>query len=184
MNTRRTKIAGRLSSVVLVIGHLYAAPLIASDASGPDHGRDAKKANARPRAPRIEGRLSANDAFDLKNAYGRAMKRLEKVESCRALFDDLDLDGVQALGGSTYRPVQSDAERAYCARGVYAYTAVGHNRIMICRHFFRVQEARTKMAVLIHEALHTAGMGEAPANPDCMTAEEITAMVEKACRLR
>lgn len=184
MKPCRTETARRLFSIVLTVGHLSAAPLVASDASGLDHGQTAKKAKVPPLAPQVEGRMSANEAFDLKIAYGRAMKKLEKIESCRALFDDLDIDGVQALGGSKYRPVQSDEERAYCTRGVYAYTAVGHNRIMICRHFFHVQEARAKIAVLIHEALHTAGMGEAPANPDCMTAEEITAMVEKACLLK
>ena len=184
MKPRRTKTAGRLFSVMLAIGHLFAAPLAASDTSGLDHRRGVRKAKAPPRAPQVKGRMSSNDAFALKIAYGRAIKRLEKIESCRDLFDGLDMDGLQALAGSQYRPVQTDEERAYCTRGVYAYTAVGHNRIMICRHFFHMQDARTKMAVLIHEALHTAGMGEAPGHPDCMTAEEITAMVEKACLLR
>jgi hypothetical protein len=54
---------------------------------------------------------------------------------------------------------------------------------MICRHF-HIQGERIKIAVLIHEALHTAGMGEAPSDPDGMTAEEITEMVERACLLK
>ena len=183
MKPRRTKTARRRLAVFLVIGHLSAAPLFATDATGLDRRQGVEETKASFREPQIQGRMSSKDAFALKIAYRRAIKKLEEVESCRALFDDLNMDGFQALGSSQYQPVQSDAERAYCTRGVHAYTAVGHDQIMICR-YFHVQGEGIKVAVLIHEALHTAGMGEAPSDPVGMTAEEITEMVEKACYLR
>ena len=183
MKPRHTPTARRRLMVLLVIGQLSAAPLIANDASGRDHRHGVQKTKTSCREPEIAGKMSAKDTFALKIAYRGAIKRLEKLESCRALFDDLNMDGFQALGTSQYLPVQSDAERAYCARGVHAYTAVGHDQIMICR-YFHVQGERIKVAVLIHEALHTAGMAEAPSDPAAMTAEEITEMVERACALR
>jgi hypothetical protein len=157
--------------------------LLANDASGVEPRQDVKKTKASVREPQIEGRMSAKHAFALKIAYRGAIKRLERFESCRALFDELNMDGLEALGRNQYQPVRSDAERADCARGVHAYTAVGHDRIMICR-YFHVQTERIKIGILIHEALHTAGMGEAPRDPDGMTAEQITEMVEKACYLK
>ena len=63
-----------------------------------------------------------------------------------------------------------------------AYTAVGLSQIVVCEHFNTLPR-RTKIAVLIHEALHNAGMSEAPVDPDGMTAEEISKMVEEACDL-
>jgi hypothetical protein len=115
-------------------------------------------------------------------AYRGAIKRLEKDEACRALFDDLILDGLQALGRSRYQSPGSAPERAYCARGVAAYTAVGRSRVVVCEHF-RTLHRRTKAAILIHEALHTAGMSEAPHDPGGKTSGEITEMVEEACSL-
>lgn len=183
MKPRQTPSARRRLMVLLVIGHLSAAPLIANDASGREHRHGVQNAKSSRREPEIEGRMSAKEAFALKIAYRGAIKRLEKNESCRALFDDLNLDGLQALGRTLYQPVQSAAERAYCVGGVDAYTAVGADRVMICRQFYQLHR-RTKTTVLIHEALHTAGMSEAPHDPAGMTPEEINEMVERACALR
>ena len=183
MTTRRTQTARRHLMFLLVIGQLFAAPLFANDASRLDHQQAPKRVKASRRKPNIGEGMSAKDKFYLKIAYLGAIKRLEKDESCRALFNDLNLDGLQALSRTLYQPVQSAAERAYCVGGVDAYTAVGADRVMICRQFYQLHR-RTKTAVLIHEALHTAGMSEAPHDPDGMTPEEINEMVEKACALR
>jgi hypothetical protein len=37
--------------------------------------------------------------------------------------------------------------------------------------------------ILIHEALHHAGMSEAPFDPQAPTAREITRMVKRSCAL-
>ena len=182
MESRSVKIACRRLTVLLAVGHLLAAGAHANEASRVERQQAPRMTYASPRKPQIGRGFSAKDAFTLKIAYGRAIKRLEKDESCRTLFDELNLDGLQALDRSRYQPVRSEAERAHCARGVYAHTAVGGDRIVICRYFHTAHQ-RTKTAVLIHEALHTAGMSEAPHDPDGKTPEETTEMVEKACGL-
>ena len=169
--------------VLLAVGHLVAASAHSNDTSHLERQQAPKEIKVSLRKPKIEKGMSAKDAFALKIAYRGAIKRLEKDESCGALFDDLNLDGLQALGRTRYQPVRSAAERAYCVDGVDAYTAVGRDLVMICRQFHTLSR-RTKAAVLIHEALHTAGMSEAPHDPAGMTPEEINEIVEKACALR
>ena len=183
MKTRRSGLTRRTLMIMLVAGHLLAAGAYAGDASRVvPHRAAAKKTKSSVRKPQIGPRMGAEDSFAFKFAYRGAIKRLEKNEACRALFDGLNIDGLQALGRSRYQPAQSAAERAHCVGGVAAYTAVGANRVMICSHFHRLHR-RTKAAVLIHEALHSAGMTEAPLDPDAMTATEIETMVEDACSL-
>ena len=182
MTTRRSQTARGLVMTLLAFGTFVAAGADAND-SRLDRQQVPPETKTSHRKPKIGNGMSAKDAFHLKIAYMGAIKRLERDESCRALFDDLSLDGLQALSRTLYQPVQSAAERAYCVGGVDAYTAVGAVRVMICRQFFQLHR-RTKTAVLIHEALHAAGMSEAPHDPDGMTPEEINEMVEEACALR
>jgi hypothetical protein len=167
--------------MLLAVGHFLAAGAHADEAPRLERQQAPKEIKASLRTPQIGRGFSAKDAFALKLAYKGAIKRLGK-ESCRALFDNLNLAGLQALSRSRYQAVRSETERAYCARGVHAYTAVGRDQIVICRHFHTLHQ-RTKEGVLIHEALHTAGMSEAPHDPDSETPEEITERVEKACSL-
>ena len=183
MKSRHTRTARRRLIVLLAVGHLVAASAHSNDTSHLERQQAPKEIKVSLRKPKIEKGMSAKDAFALKIAYRGAIKRLEKDESCGALFDDLNLDGLQALGRTRYQPVRSAAERAYCVDGVDAYTAVGRDLVMICRQFHTLSR-RTKAAVLIHEALHTAGMSEAPHDPAGMTPEEINEIVEKACALR
>jgi hypothetical protein len=182
MESRHMKTACRRLTMLLAVGHFLAAEAYADQASRLERKQAPREINASLRKPQIGRGFSAKDAFALKLAYRGAIKRLEKDQSCRALFDNLNLGGLQALVRSRYQPVRSEVERAYCARGVHAYTAVGRDQIVICRHFHTLNQ-RTKEGVLIHEALHTAGMSEAPHDPDGETPEEITEMVEKACSL-
>jgi hypothetical protein len=126
--------------------------------------------------------MSATDLFALKSAYKGAIEILDRHEPCRALFDDLYVDALHALGLGHYQTAQSVPEKARCAPGVAAATGVGRTRIVLCQHFNTLPR-RTKTAILIHEALHTAGLDEAPHDPDGQTSREITQMVEKACSL-
>lgn len=180
MEPRHPRITCRRFSVSLLLCHLVVATVHATETLGLVEGRNPDEIEASLREPHLDGRLSARDALFLKIAFRKAVKKLARKERCRALFDDLGLDGLQALGRSRYQPVRSAADREHCTSGVFAYTVVGHDRIMLCRRFHSLDEGG-KVAVLIHEALHTAGMGEAPSDPAGMTSEAIHEMVEKAC---
>ena len=182
MKKRCSQTTRGVAMTLLAFWTFVAAGVHANDSPGLERQQVPKETNKSLRKPKIGNGMSAKDAFHLKIAYMGAIKRLEKDESCQALFDDLDLDGLQALSRTLYQPVQSAAERANCMGGVDAYTVVGAVRVMICRQFFQLHR-RTKTAVLIHEALHTAGMSEAPHDPDGMTPEEINEMVGVACGL-
>jgi hypothetical protein len=68
-----------------------------------------------------------------------------------------------------------------CAQeGIFAATSVGSRAVFVCpRELLRVVELNATLAeaTLIHEALHTLGLGENPP-----TSREITAGVLKRCR--
>ena len=181
METRRTRTTHRILMTLLALGTLVAAEAGANDAIHVDHQRSkAKEKRSSARKARIMRGMDPDDSFALKFAYKGAIKKLEKDEACRALFDDLVVDGIEALSRSRYEAALSGSEKRHCAAGVAAYTAVGSVRVVICSHFHRL-DRRTKSAVLIHEALHTAGLSEAPVDPAAMTAAEIEEMVEEAC---
>lgn len=77
-----------------------------------------------------------------------------------------------------YRP---GAEDGPCRNSsVAAYTSPGGAVVYVCRRFLRWQashERELPAIILIHEALHTLGLGENPP-----TTEEITARIEARCR--
>jgi hypothetical protein len=184
MKTRRSQTSRSIVMILLALGTFMAAGAHANDAVHIDRQRsEAQKTRPAVRTPRIGKSMAVDDSFALKFAYRGAIKKLEQNESCRALFDGLLLDGLEALKRTQYRAVQSTEERAPCVGGVAAYTAVGASRVMICSHFHTLDRP-TKTAVLIHEALHNAGLSEAPVDPDAPTAAEIEEMVEEACALR
>jgi hypothetical protein len=179
MNTHRTRIHRNIFTISVALG-----TLIATGAAANDQTQPAGVATARVVVKKVKiGRgMRPDDSFTLKLAVRGAAKRLEKVDACSALFDGLRIDGLQALARSRYETPQSQWEQRQCASGIAAYTVVGSNRVVVCRHFQRL-DRRVQSAVLIHEALHTAGLSEAPLDPDAMTAVEIESMVEEACGL-
>lgn len=78
----------------------------------------------------------------------------------------------------TYRPGPEDGPCR--TSSVAAYTSPGSAIVYVCKgRFLRWQASREQnlpATILIHEALHTLGLGENPP-----TTEEITARVEARC---
>jgi hypothetical protein len=184
MTTRRTKTVRRIAMALLALCPFMAAGAGANDSTSFEGSHSTRnKAKSSIRKPQIGRSMEPDTGFKLKVAFRGAISKIEKDESCRALFDNLVVNGLQALGRSRYQPPQSPWEWSQCSRSVAAYTVVGSNRVVICDHFHRL-DRRAQSAVLIHEALHTAGMSETRVDSDAMTAEAITDMVEEACSLR
>ena len=115
------------------------------------------------------------------------------VESCRRVLSDFDsavesgsLRAVlERRGGTPEGHLDSlvfkdGSGRAHCARPeILAFTSVGSAVVFVCpRAFVRVAERDPVLAemVLIHEALHTLGLGENPP-----TSAAITARIEERC---
>ena len=183
MRTRRVGIQRRQAMKMMAFGLLLSAGLHAGEA--PERGRQQNSHSRTKQAVRnlrIGPGMAVSDRFALRAAYVAALRKIEKVASCRALFNELRLDGLDALSRNHYQPAQSAAEQALCSGGVVAATGVGLGQVLICERF-RSLPRNSKVAVLIHETLHTAGLNEVPYDPEGMTSREITRMVKEACSL-
>jgi hypothetical protein len=138
---------------------------------------------------RIESRSAAHS---VRQALDGASKRLAHP-GCQRLFSEfadqhgrplrarlLELDATE----TSYLPLvvfADGSEMEQCARhpSVYAFTTQGSRVVFVCqRRFERVwnQNRRRAEALLIHEMLHTLGLGEDPP-----TSTEITKRVQDRC---
>ena len=136
--------------------------------------------------PSMPKRVSAK----LKAGFELAVERVREVESCSELFAELGADGLEILATGLYFPVDSyRREIEVCGRNAatnslggenLAYTTVGGAPTWISRHFSRVP-TETAAVVVIHEALHHAGLTERPHDRMAMSSVEITEMVQAAC---
>jgi hypothetical protein len=135
--------------------------------------------------PWIHTRMNYGLRSSVEVAYEIAAQRVQEVESCSRLFAELGADAVQILGGSYYWPVISyrDAKQLCDGRNA-AFTLVGSPMVFVCDEFERLsyQDAAT---IIIHEALHTAGLKERPQyrGIGVKTSREISSMVAKNCLL-
>jgi len=59
---------------------------------------------------------------------------------------------------------------------------VGGGPVRVCRDFSRLSDSQAAM-VIIHEALHHAGLTEYPQDPNGMTSNQINGMVAEQCGL-
>lgn len=133
-------------------------------------------------APQVSVRLSVPQRFALLAAFKTAYRRAQESESCAALFEDLELDAAKALTASRYDLPSSSAVQARCRAGVAAVTGVRSPHIRLCRRFGTMSRG-DQAVVLLHEALHVAGLDEWPQDPKAQTAREITKRVKEACSL-
>jgi len=114
-------------------------------------------------------------------AFDLALHRVREVPACADLFHQLGADGVTALSRELYYPLELRRERAVCRRAS-AVTSVGKRPVKLCRHFAQLSDSHAAM-LLIHEALHLAGLTERPHDPDAMSGAAINRMVTDACDL-
>jgi hypothetical protein len=131
--------------------------------------------------PRISPRLSDSIATRIRSSFELAVDRLEEHAECRDLFSEIGSDGIEALSTTLYYPAALKLERDLCRRAE-GYTVVGGAPTWLCRRFSKLSDQRAAM-VLIHEALHHAGLNEQPSDPSAPSSREINDMVSEACRL-
>lgn len=128
----------------------------------------------------------------VRSALKGAAKRLEHPR-CQQVFGDFrDGEGrtlqenlleLGETGGSYMEKMlfYDGGDARLCKRGsVLAFTTPGSRVVMVCARAFREmgrEDPRVAEAVLIHEALHSLGLGENPP-----TSQAITARVLKMCR--
>lgn len=110
-----------------------------------------------------------------------ALARLE-VEACQGIFEPLGASGAATVESLRFRPPAGPLERRLCqAAAMLAYA--GDPAVVVCPDRFAALPPAEQAGAVIHEALHVAGMGEAPAVAGAPTSGEITEAVREACRL-
>lgn len=118
----------------------------------------------------------------LDAAFDLAHQAIDGVPACRRLFSELDQPASLSLRYTLYVPASGLQEQRICARGVSAFTEVGSRVTYLCRGFGRLAAPQAAMT-LVHEALHLAGLEEAPNLPDALSSAEINGLVASSCRL-
>lgn len=132
----------------------------------------------------------ARDAFVVVQAIEGAARRLEKSECLELLTSFrgtrgktpaqvLSEDGLTATGHLRRLFFYSGEDGSRCRQGALAFTSPGSRVVYICPARFREAHATNSAraeAVILHEMLHTLGLGEDPP-----TSAEITARVVAAC---
>ena len=139
--------------------------------------------------------LTGWDARAVGSARTGALQRLESQE-CRKVFTEFtDPEGrtlQQNLEEWTASPAEyiglipfvDGSSQALCRKTKTALVASpGVRRVFVCRTFAELQLRQPGVAesMVIHEILHTLGLGEAP-QPGAPTSIEITQRVEARCR--
>ena len=152
---------------------------VPAHAGGPEGGHAAF--GPRP-SPALEDRIP-----DLKVARQGARERLGDP-GCLALLTDFEsinggrLDLVLRSTGRTAQEqidlldFESGLGRPGCRGGQLAFTQIGSPVVSICLRPFTLLPPKEQEAVLIHEMLHSLGLGENP--PESVA---ITAQVLKRC---
>ncbi len=138
--------------------------------------------------PRITTALHLKVRTKLSLALAIATSRLHAHAACRALFAEFGADGLRELASTLYHAASESQERRYCIRrpGIRtqaaAFTTVAGTQTCLCRNFstLSINEAAV---ILIHEALHHAGLNEKPPDPNALTPPEINRLVKSSCRL-
>lgn len=130
-------------------------------------------------APRINRNMSSRLRSALEAGFALAVQKLSQQPQCRQLFSDLGADGVEMLSNTLYYQASLKMEKQVCPRAL-GYTLVGGAPTWVCQQFARLNDRRAA-AVLLHEALHHAGIDEWPHDPEGPTPAAIDELVSDAC---
>jgi hypothetical protein len=127
--------------------------------------------------------MSDNNRQRLVSAFQIAVDRVREVPECREMFTKLGADGEDTITRIYFAPIGIHGARTNVCNGSVAYTFVGGGApTWLCREFSRLTDKEAAM-IIIHEALHHAGLTEQPHDPGAMTSRAINRMVTNACKL-
>lgn len=121
--------------------------------------------------PSMRARLTA--AFEL------ALTRVQELPACGGLFAALGADGAEVLSATLYFPAPGGRNATTC-RNAAAYSFVGEAPTFLCSEFGSLTDQHAAL-VLVHEALHHAGLTERPSDPLALSSVVINEKVRKAC---
>lgn len=132
----------------------------------------------------VSGPTPSKLRWQISQAIRLALRHLEESPQCRELFKPLHQDGVELLAQATLQVASSETEVRICRRrSASAFTTVGGQLTVVCPQLFGKLTPQKAAAILIHEALHQAGLEEWPRDPNGLTSQEITTLVRRSCDL-
>jgi hypothetical protein len=123
--------------------------------------------------------MEAGIRSKLAAAIALAAARVEESQECAGLFAELGADGAAILARSLYLSAPHYQIGQPCRRAT-AFVYFGQEPTFLCSGFASLADERAAL-VLIHEALHHAGLAESPSQPGAMSAAAIEGMVREAC---
>jgi hypothetical protein len=129
--------------------------------------------------PWISNRLPVRVRQKIESAIELVEHRLQERPSCASLFTELGKDGIAVIKRTLYYPANVLMERRICWRS-YAFTKVGVRPTWICRRMWLLPVSRFAL-VLLHEALHHAGLEEWPQVRQAPDSHAISGRVATAC---
>ncbi len=132
--------------------------------------------------PTISPRVSHRNRKRLTAGFRIAVERIREVPECREMFTELGADAVNTVSGVRYYPIGGHELNPNVCNGSSVHTLVGGGPVWVCRKFSRLSDSHAAM-VIIHEALHHAGLTEQPHDANGMTSGAINDMVVKRCGL-
>ncbi len=130
--------------------------------------------------PTRHASLSITVTEVLTDGHALALERVRSLPACMRLFEPFAVSGNERLTSTFYSPPRPFQEDNSCDKGALAYTHVGSPVTYLCGSFGTLQPEQAAV-VLIHEALHFAGMKEAPSSPNALASQEISKQVLRAC---
>jgi len=133
-------------------------------------------------APHTSGPLTTRSARNLFMGFSVALDMVREKPSCNALFEPFATSGVEEMKTSFYVAPTVGERRELCIGGVTAFTQVGSRVTRLCPSFGDLDREAAAL-LLIHEALHSAGMPESPSTAGALTPSEISRLVKNACGL-
>ncbi|HNX51905.1 MAG TPA: hypothetical protein PKL08_17180 [Thermoanaerobaculaceae bacterium] len=131
--------------------------------------------------PQATTSLAPREYRAVTRSFALALGRVESSPRCAALFSKLGRSGSATLRESFYLRADVDSH-PQCTSGVAAFTQIGGHRCWLCPHFGSLSTNAGAM-ILIHEALHGAGLRESTVAPGAASPQEINRMVRLACEL-
>lgn len=125
--------------------------------------------------------MSTDQAQKVDAGKPLALDRVCNTPACAQLFGNLGGNGNNMINSTTYLDGRA-TQPCSAHRDWGAWTEVGGCTVYLCYQFTSVSTSGAA-TLLIHEALHDAGLTENPPDPYAMTSDEINTMVQTACAL-
>ena len=120
----------------------------------------------------------------LRAARNLAVSRLRHGANCRALFEAEGADGILLLERATFHMATAIERSEICQpRRAAFFTTVRGTEIGVCPKGFGRLGSSHRAALLLHEALHHAGISEQPIDPRALSSTQLTRLVERQCHL-